>query len=138
MRTWVRPMAVEENYTANQTVADSVNPCYTLYCMVAGDGKGEFREDTTFGRDVNWMGTTVKHDGKLHGEPCAKGSSMNSKTGQYYEYHKASATGTINVGASVGSNRYYATWTSKDVNGTGTYQHYGYAVLDGNYGPNHS
>jgi len=36
MKTWIRPMVVEENLVANARVAESV--CYKLSCLV-GDGK---------------------------------------------------------------------------------------------------
>ena len=77
-------------------------------------------------------------DGQLHGAPCANGSSLNTATGVYYEYHKASAVGNITLGADAGNGRQYAVWTSEDVNGTGHYSHYGYAVLDDANHPNHS
>ena len=44
----------------------------------------------------------------------------------------------ITLGADAGNGRQYAVWTSEDVNGTGHYSHYGYAVLDDQNRPNHS
>ena len=85
-----------------------------------------------------WHGLNTPLDGQLHGAPCANGSSLNTDTGIYYEFHKESAVGKITLGGDAGNGRYYAVWNSNDVNGTGNYNHYGYAVLDDANRPNHS
>lgn len=139
MRTWVSPKAVEENFTSNQNVANSISGCFTVYCKVAGDGKGKFYGNQWFNRNATFYGTTIKADGQLHGEPCARGSSLDTKTNTYYEYHKKSGAGSIKAVGPTESNGYIpATWTSTDINGTGEYTHYGYAINDQPNKPNHS
>lgn len=94
---------------------------------------GQSCDDTT-----SWYGLTTELDGRIHGAPCANGSSLNDETGVIYEYHKNTAVGNITLGVDVPgtTNKQYAVWTSTDVNGTGVYKHYGYAVADSR--PNHS
>ena len=137
MKTWVGPTVKENNFLVDQNVA--ISGCYTLYCIVAGDGKGGFNGTTNFGHDAYFAGTKIGHDGQDHGEPCAKGSSLDTKTGNYYEYNKKSGLGKINIiGSQLSDGRYQAEWTSTDINGTGKYQHYGYAINDQPNKPNHS
>lgn len=33
MRTWIKPSAIEEYFASNQNIANSVNACYSLYCI---------------------------------------------------------------------------------------------------------
>ena len=143
-KKWNEPKVLIQNFEPNEYVA----ACYSLYCLVSGDGD-HFTGNTwhdrkwSHGRETcddttNWAGLSTPLDGQLHGSPCANGSSLNTATGIYYEYHKASAVGNITLGADAGNGRQYAVWTSEDVNGTGHYSHYGYAVLDDANSPNHS
>ena len=143
-KVWRRPLTRVQQFEANEYVA----ACYSLYCLVSGDGThftGDAWHDEyrSHGRDecdytTLWHGLYTPLDGQLHGRPCANGSSLNTDTGIYYEYHKASAVGNITLGDDAGRGRQYAVWTSEDVNGTGHYSHYGYAVLDDANRPNHS
>lgn len=143
-KRWEEPKILIQQFMANEYVAT----CYSLYCEVSGDGNaftgntwhdlqknhpGQSCDNTT-----SWNGLTTSLDGLLHGAPCANGSSLNKTTGVIYEYHKESAVGDIELGTTVPgtTNKQYAVWTSKDVNGTGIYHHYGYAVADSR--PNHS
>lgn len=34
MRTWIRPMVIEECYVSNESIADSVTACYKIACEV--------------------------------------------------------------------------------------------------------
>ena len=34
MKTWIRPMIIEECYVSNESVADSVTACYKIACKV--------------------------------------------------------------------------------------------------------
>lgn len=143
-KRWESPQMLVQKFEANEYVA----ACYSLYCLVSGDGThftGNAWHDNrgSHGREACdnttlWQGLSTPLDGQLHGAPCANGSSLNTDTGIYYEYHKASAVGDIKLGADAGNGRQYAVWTSEDVNGTGHYSHYGYAVLDDANRPNHS
>lgn len=145
MRTWVKPYAIEENFASNQNIANSVNACYSLYCMVAGDGKGNYYKDTTFDYGPNsgyrqsfdWGGESVTPDGKLHGVPCACGSSYNKDTDKFYETGKEVFATDIKISKYFDSsvNGYPATWKSTDGQ---VYQHYGYAINDQPQKPNHS
>lgn len=54
MRKWVSPKAVEENFTSNQNVANSISGCFSVYCMISGDGKGKFTGNKYFNQDVNF------------------------------------------------------------------------------------
>lgn len=138
------PIAYIESFMPNEYVA----ACYSLYCLVSGDGNrftGNTWHDVRGSHEreacdstTTWHGLSTPLDGQLHGAPCANGSSLNTATGIYYEYHKESAVGNITLGADAGNGRQYAVWTSEDVNGTGHYSHYGYAVLDDQNRPNHS
>ena len=143
-KVWKQPVATIQKFAPNEYVA----ACYSLYCLVSGDGN-RFTGNTwhdghgAHGREAYndttiWHGLSTPLDGQLHGAPCANGSSLNTATSTYYEYHKASAVGNITLGADAGNGRQYAVWTSEDVNGTGHYSHYGYAVLDDKDHPNHS
>lgn len=148
MRTWVKPYAIEEKFASNQNIATS--PCYSLYCMVAGDGRGNFKTDTQFNHGPNsgynqsfqWGNEWVKPDRMSHGKPCACGSSYDKNTGKFYEFHKPVVVDpkNINVSDIIDSsvpNGYQATWKSTDTNGD-VYQHYGYAINDSTDHPNHS
>lgn len=139
MRKWVSPKAVEENFTSNQNVAYSISGCYTVYCMISGDGKGKFTGVKRFDRNVEFYGQKITCDGQDHGKPCALGSSLDTKTNTYYEYNKKSGAGNIDAVGPQESNGYIpATWTSTDIQGTGDYTHYGYAINDQPNKPNHS
>lgn len=139
MRKWVSPKAVEENFTSNQNVANSISGCFSVYCMISGDGKGKFNEKKYFNRNAQFYGNTIYADGKQHGEPCARGSSLDTKTNNYYEYNKKSGLGEIDSLGPQESNGYIpVTWTSTDIDGTGEYTHYGYAINDQPNKPNHS
>lgn len=138
MRTWIKPCAIEENFTSNQNIANSVNACYSLYCKVAGDGKGNYYKDTTFkGYKFNWAGIEVTPDGLSHGIPCACGSSYDQKTKKFYETGKTVSATDINISDNYNPDiqGYEATWQSTDGK---TYHHYGYAINDQPNKPNHS
>lgn len=139
MKTWVSPKAVEENFTSNQNVANSISGCFSVYCMVSGNGKGNFKGNSFFNQDTYFYGKKIEADRLEHGEPCARGSSLDTKTNSYYEYNKKSGLGKIEALGPQESNGYIpATWTSSDINGTGKYTHYGYAINDQPNKPNHS
>lgn len=138
MRTWIKPSAIEENFASNQNIAISVNACYSLYCKVAGDGKGNYLGDTRFkGQSFNWGTELVTPDGLPHGKPCACGSSYNKSTGKFYETGKQVYASDIKISEIYDSDvpDYQATWKSTDGY---TYQHYGYAINDQPNKPNHS
>ena len=42
MKTWIRPMVVEECYVSNESIADSVTACYKIACEVG-------KQDHSFG-----------------------------------------------------------------------------------------
>ena len=135
-KTWQAPRILVQEFEANEYVA----ACYSLFCMVAGNGE-KWTGDQKFDRDVTWDGNVVQHDGKLHGQPCADGSSYNDKTKQFYENSKpVSFVDSVNLGSQASPGKWYATWGSTDGSSaaTGHYTHYGYAVLDDDNRPNHS
>ncbi|SCJ24163.1 Uncharacterised protein [uncultured Eubacterium sp.] len=132
-RRYERPSAYFETFAANEYVA----ACYSLYCEVAGDNL-KYTRDTYFNNDVTWDGKRVVHDGLLHGRPCAEKSSYNDTTKTFMENKKASKIDSIEILSPAGNGRYYAVWGSDDVNKTGYYKHYGWAVLDDKNRPNHS
>ena len=39
MKTWIRPMIIEECYVSNESIADSVTACYKIACEVGKTGK---------------------------------------------------------------------------------------------------
>ena len=137
-KTWQAPRILVQEFEANEYVA----ACYSLYCKVAGDGYGKYNgRDATFGESLQWGDTWVERDGQLHGKPCAEGSSYDEKSGLFYEVGKPGSKvdpGSVNISGTPGpKGGFYATWVSNDANGTGDYQHYGYAVPVDNR-PNHS
>lgn len=138
-KNWQAPRIRVQEFEANEYVA----ACYSLYCKVAGNGEGSYTTETRFTEDVQSWGNlgTIKHDGQLHGKPCAQGSSYNEKTGQFYENSKpVSFVDSVNLGSEAGNGKWYATWGSTDGSeaATGHYTHYGYAMLDEPNRPNHS
>lgn len=138
MRTWIKPSAIEEYFASNQNIANSVNACYSLYCKVAGDGKGNYIRDTKFeGASFKWGTELVTPDKLLHGRPCACGSSYDQKTKKFYETGKQVSATDIKISEIYEQSvqGYEATWKSTDGN---TYQHYGYAINDQPNKPNHS
>lgn len=139
MRTWVKPSAIEENFASNQNIAESVTSCYSLYCMISGDGKGHYTGDAhSPGSPFKWANIEVQPDKYYHGQACARGASYDKKTGKFYEHGKPKVFATdINISniPAPDGNGYQATWKSKD---DVTYQHYGYAINDATNHPNHS
>ena len=143
MRKWVRPSACEECFASNENIANSVNACFSVYCKVAGDGKGHYIRDTQgSGKSINWgqfQGNNFyTTDTNLHGKPCAAGSSYNATTDKFYEYGKNIQAENIKINYSIGdaTNGYEATWESHEAGLT--YKHYGYAINDQPNKPNHS
>ena len=130
---WERPRVRVQNFVTNEYVS----ACYSLYCMVAGDGT-KFTGNQYFNTAVEWAGQTVQPDHKFHGQPCADGSSYDEDTKTFYENHKQSVISGIILSDDNDGNpsTYNAIWYSDDVNGTGRYTHYGRAVMDSR--PNHS
>ena len=140
-KTWQAPRILVQEFEANEYVA----ACYSLFCMISGDGKGNANcgaagvVDEYEGFQRPWGGFTYTSDGKPHGEPCALGTSYNQDKGDFYEYGKLSNASDIMISNEVQSDgSRCAIWTSHDVNGSGDYNHYGYAVLDDKNRPNHS
>lgn len=143
MRKWVRPLAYEECFASNENIANSVNACFSVYCKVAGDGKGHYTHDTKgSGQSFHWgIFQGEKYyttDTNLHGKPCAAGSSYNTATGKFYEYGKNIQAEDIKINYSLGNatDGYEATWKSSEYGLT--YMHYGYAINDQPNKPNHS
>lgn len=103
--------------------------CHSQYCLASGNGEyftgnAWYDRRGSYGRETcddatNWQGLQTPLDGQFHGATCANGSSLNTDTGIYHEYHKASAAGNITLGADAGNGRQYVAWISDDVNGTG-------------------
>lgn len=140
-KNWQAPRIQVQEFEANEYVA----ACYSLYCAISGDGKGNVTcgaagaIDNYEGFTRPWGGFTYTSDGKPHGKPCALGTSYNADKGEFYEYGKLSNASDIHISNEVQSDgSQCAIWTSHDVNGTGDYNHYGYAVLDDGNRPNHS
>lgn len=140
-KTWQAPRIQVQEFETNEYVA----ACYSLYCAISGDGKGGVtcgaagKIDEYKGFKRQWGGFSYTSDGKPHGEPCALGTSYNVDKEEFYEYGKLSNASNIQINdTALPDGSKYAIWTSHDVNGTGYYNHYGYAVLDDAHRPNHS
>lgn len=139
-KTWQAPRIQVQEFETNEYVAT----CYSLYCMVAGDGKGNFGgHDVNFGPKneiMNWGEFQVRKDGMWHGKPCAEGSSYDAEHNLFYEDSKPGSTidpSSVKIGGYADDSYQYATWISHDVNGSGDYTHYGFAKAVDNR-PNHS
>lgn len=131
-KTWQAPRILVQEFEANEYVA----ACYSLFCMVAGNGE-KYTGNAFFTKDQpDWGGRYITHDGLEHGAPCADGSSWDADQKRFYESGKPSAqVSAVDVYGQVDNTKSYATWKSTD--GHNTYTHYGYAVpVDGR--PNHS
>ena len=136
-KTWQAPRILVQEFEANEYVA----ACYSLYCKVSGDGEGGNVHEAFFNEGVSWDKWWVDPDGQKHGAPCAKGSSYNDKTKQFYENSKpVSFVDSVNLGSEAEPGKWYATWGSTDGSSaaTGHYTHYGFAKLDEPNRPNHS
>lgn len=53
MKTWIRPMIIEECYVSNESVADSVTACYKIACQVGGP---RFEGERNYSNGPNWSG----------------------------------------------------------------------------------
>ena len=138
MRTQIKTSAIEENFASNQNIANSVNTCYSLYCKVAEDRKGNYIRDTKFeGQAFKWGTELVTPDKLLHDRPCACRLRYDQKTKKFYETGKQVSATDIKISEIYEHSvqGYEATWKSTDGN---TYQHYGYAINDQPNKPNHS
>lgn len=137
-KTWQAPRILVQEFEANEYVA----ACYDMFCAISGNGYGEYKGDATFGEDQSWGGIWVVHDGQLHGKPCAEGSSYDDVNHNFYEKNKPGSKvdpDSVNISGTPGpKGGFYATWISNDVNGTGHYTHYGFAVPSDANRPNHS
>lgn len=139
-KTWQAPRILVQEFETNEYVA----ACYSLYCKVAGDGKGSYGGyDVKFdprGSSMDWGPFKVTRDGMWHGKPCAEGSSYDDVHNLFYENSKPGSTidpNSVHIGGDAGDSYQYATWISHDVNGSGDYTHYGFAKAVDNR-PNHS
>lgn len=137
-KNWQAPRIRVQEFEANEYVAT----CYDMFCAIAGDGYGNYKEDVNFNRPKqNWGNfNMIPADGLTHGEPCAKGSSYDDETGLFYEVNKPATkveSSSIHIGDPAPKGGNYATWISTDSNGD-RYQHYGYAVENMKNHPNHS
>ena len=138
-KTWQAPRIQVQEFETNEYVA----ACYSLYCAISGDGKGgvicgDAGITDEYPVTRTWGGFTYTSDGKPHGKPCALGTSYNVDKEEFYEYGKLSNASNIQINdTALPDGSQYAIWTSHDVNGTGDYNHYGYAVPVDNR-PNHS
>ena len=111
-------------------VCSSIKPKYTFAeFVITPDKVGVLQtmpdDFVAFGDDVN---TRTYVDKNVY----------NTETDTFYENGKASKIDSVQVSDTKGQYGYYATWGSTDVNGTGYYKHYGWAVLDDANRPNHS
>lgn len=146
-RMYEKPMAYVEEFTVNEYVS----ACYSLYCMISGNGN-KYTGDAFFSNNDKYRrwnknsGLTYTPEYEeggtlLHGKYCADGSSLDDVTNIYYEAHnKRAAVGTasIQIGNDAGNGKKYATWISTDTNPKASkYHHYGYAIEDSSR-PNHS
>ena len=139
-KTWQAPRILVQEFETNEYVA----ACYSLYCKISGDGKGgvicgDAGITDEYPVTRTWGGFTYTSDGKPHGKPCALGTSYDEGSGNFYESGKLSSASNIQINNDevLPDGSQYAIWTSHDVNGTGDYNHYGYAVPVDNR-PNHS
>lgn len=148
MRTWVRPMAVEEDFTANQCVANGVCITGTIQCAYPGNGA---RLDSTNGKtnvfdDYNGQesGWYKDSDGMLHGSCGEDGvvsfSTANASGFEYRDGKIAYNRPISNIkGYQEKVGTYFdVTWDSTD--GAGTYHHIGRLTITNvdNNKPNHS
>lgn len=152
--SWEAPKIAVQQFVSGEF---AVNPCYTLYCEVAGN-EGRYNQDTWFdkektssifeqelvlGDDNNyyWGDLKVTPDKQLHGRPCAEACSYDSENKIFYENGKRSEIGGVQISEkhhNTLTNWFFAVWGSIDINQTGNYTHYGWAVFDENYSTNHS
>lgn len=130
--TWETPRILVQEFEANEYVA----ACYTVGCEI-GRGNREFARSGNGGYLFDKLGKysgfseynyPSNGDGMPHGDPCGNHTEFRDN-GVMFESGKGS-TGSI-----VGyidknsddklSDGDYLYWTTIDVNGTGTYHHFG-------------
>lgn len=58
MKTWIRPMIIEECYVSNESIADSVTACYKIACEVG-------KTDNKYG-PMNYHWETPESNGVFH------------------------------------------------------------------------
>lgn len=134
-KIYERPHAIVQEFSPNEYIA----ACYTMSCNISStynDGKVPQRDAKTI-RSQGW--TDYVWESKPHGSACGNSASYNDKTGTFYEAGKGSQIENVHIyDMTFAGGKSKATWQSIDINGTGTYNHYGYAYPADANRPNHS
>lgn len=53
MKTWIRPMVVEECFVSNENIANSVVACYRIACIVGGP---RYEGERNYSNGPEWSG----------------------------------------------------------------------------------
>lgn len=53
MKTWIRPMVVEECFVSNENIANSVVACYRIACIVGGP---RYKGERNYSNGPEWSG----------------------------------------------------------------------------------
>lgn len=86
MKTWIRPMIIEECYVSNESVADSVTACYKIACQVGGP---KFNGQTDYSNGPNWSGR--EYGGVWH-ETTGTGNCSDSNSNRVLSNGMTSGT----------------------------------------------
>ena len=109
MKTWIRPMVVEECYVSNESIADSVTACYKIACQV-----GSTRDKTG---PLGFMWSKTESNGVTH-LSSGKGNCSDVDANRII-----TGKGGVLEGAEVGEHRSDQGWLPgaidywKDMNG---------------------
>lgn len=100
MRTWIRPMIIEECFVSNESIANSVAACYKIACDVRSTGVSTYGSGWGYAREY---GSNISHSPLGTAGTCADANANRIITtgtvGQELPYRKT--TRSRNVGQMV-------------------------------------
>ena len=149
MRTWIRPMVVEECYVSNESIADSVTACYKIACDVGRP----YKDAVNYSNGAGWNDHD-EYGGVFHkstgtgncSDPNSNRVLTNGMTTGSFIQEKSSDQGwingqietiTLNNGGNVGPGaRVY--WYTVDKGNTRRWNHTGIIQQTDPSHPNHS
>lgn len=90
MRTWIRPMIIEECFVSNESIANSVAACYKIACDVRSTGVSTYGSGWGYAHEY---GSNISHSPLGTAGTCADANANRIIT-----------TGTVGVGTSIQEN----------------------------------
>lgn len=90
MRTWIRPMIIEECYVSNENIANSVTACYKIACDVGSTGRSTYGPEWNYAREY---GSNISHSPLGTTGTCADANA-----------NRVITDGTVGVGTAIQEN----------------------------------